>query len=127
MGRWTRAEPGFRHKTPQEVEEWLASWEAEFEAERAERERQRRARAAEYDEHRHQARLALVEQQSILKAQVAERTGLREKTSFPGMEERRRAAKIAKLDADVAETEANIVALVGEVGDPERAVRSHLI
>ncbi|MEU9507116.1 hypothetical protein AB0D32_12635 [Micromonospora sp. NPDC048170] len=122
MGQWTRAEPGFRHKTPQEVEEWLASWEAEYEAERAERERQRRARAAEYDEHRHQARLALVEQQSILKAQLAERTGLQEKTHFPGMEERRRAAKTAKLDADVAETEATIIALMDKVGDPETVV-----
>jgi hypothetical protein len=88
-GRWTRAEPGFRHKTPQEVKEWLASREAEYEAEQAERERQRRARAAEYDERRHQARLALVEQQSILNAQVAERTGLQERTRFPGMEDSR--------------------------------------
>ncbi|MEV2241069.1 hypothetical protein [Micromonospora sp. NPDC049891] len=122
MAQWTRAEPGFRHKTPQEVEEWLVSWEAEYEAGRAERERQRRARAAGYDERRHQARLALVEQQSILKAQIAERTGLQEKTRFPGMDERRRAAEIAKLDADVAETEANIVALICEVGDPETVV-----
>jgi hypothetical protein len=122
MGQWTRAEPGFRQKTPQEVEEWLASWEAEFEEEQAERERQRQARAAGYDERRHHARLALLEQQSSLTGRIAERTGLQDGTRFPGMEDRRRAVEIAKLEAEVVETEANIIGLQREVGDPETVV-----
>ncbi|WP_432955956.1 hypothetical protein [Micromonospora haikouensis] len=122
MGQWTRAEPGFRQKTPQEVEEWLASWRAEFEDEQAERERQRRARAAGYDEGRHHARLALLEQQSFLRGRIAERTGLQNGTRFPAMEERRRATEIAKLDAEVAEAEADIIALQREMGDPETVV-----
>lgn len=119
MAQWTRAEPGFRQKTQREVEEWLGSWDAEFEEEQAERERQRQARAPGYDERRHHARLALLEQQSILTGLVADRTGLQDGARFPAMEERRRTAEIARLDAEVAETEANIVALQGEVGDLE--------
>ncbi|OZV73096.1 hypothetical protein CA850_31480 [Micromonospora echinospora] len=122
MGQWTRAEPGFRQTAPQEVEEWLASWKAEFEEEQADRERQRQARAAGYDEGRHHARLALLEQQSILTGRIAELTGLQDGTRFPAMEEQRRAAEIAKLDAEVAETEANIIALQREVGAPETVV-----
>ncbi|ROO52035.1 hypothetical protein EDC02_6932 [Micromonospora sp. Llam0] len=120
VGEWTRAEPGFRKTTPQEFEEWLAYWKAEFEEEQAERERQ--ARAAGYDEGRHQSRLAPLEQQSFLTARIAERTGLQDRTCIPAMEERRRAAEIAKLDAEVAETETNIIALQREVGDSETVV-----
>jgi hypothetical protein len=120
--QWTRAEPSFRQLTSEEVDARMATWDAEFEARNAERDRQRAARVALYDQGREQARLALLEQQAILRHYSQELDDLRERRRFPAMPEQPRCAQIAELDQSVAAARTAVVRLQEEVGDVETVV-----
>jgi hypothetical protein len=61
----------------------MATWDAKFEARNAERDRQQAARVALYDEGREQARLALLEQQAILRHCSQKLDDLRERRAVP--------------------------------------------
>ena len=120
--QWTRAEPDFRPQTAEELDAWMAARDAEFRAGVAERDRQRAARVALYDEGRGQARLALLEQQAILRHHTAELDGLRERRRFPAMPDERRREQIAELERSVAASRAEVVRLQEAVGDAETVV-----
>jgi hypothetical protein len=120
--QWTRAEPGFRPWTSEEVDARMAAWDAEFEARNAERDRQRAARVALYDEGREQARLALLEQQVILRHYSQELDGPRERRLFPAMPEQRRREQIAAFEQSVAAAGTAVVRLQEDVGDVETVV-----
>jgi small-conductance mechanosensitive channel len=123
--QWTRAEPGFRQLTSEEVDAGMATWDAEFEARNAERDRQQAARVALYDEGREQARLALLEQQAILRHCSQKLDDLRERRRFPAMPEQPRRAQIAELQQSVAAARTAVVRLQEQVGDVETVVDQH--
>lgn len=120
--QWTRAEPGFRQMTGDEVKAWLAEMDAEFQREHAERERLRSQRQALYDESRYRARLALREQQSILDHASRSRDELLAKTRFPLMDDRRREQEISEQEEKIASAGEQIAALETQVGDCETVV-----
>ena len=123
--QWTRAEPGFRQLTSEEVDVGMATWDAEFEARNAERDRQQAARVALYDEGREQARLALLEQQAILRHCSQKLDDLRERRRFPAMPEQPRRAQIAELQQSVAAARTAVVRLQEQVGDVDTVVDQH--
>jgi hypothetical protein len=123
--QWTRAEPGFRQLTSEEVDAGMATWDAKFEARNAERDRQQAARVALYDEGREQARLALLEQQAILRHCSQKLDDLRERRRFPAMPEQPRRAQIAELQQSVAAARTAVVRLQEQVGDVETVVDQH--
>jgi hypothetical protein len=120
--QWTRAEPEFRPWTAEELDAWMAARDAEFRAGVAERDRQRAARVALYDEGREQARLALLEQQAILRHHTEELDDLRERRRFPAMPEQRRREQVAELERSVAAVRSEVVRLQEAVGDVEAVV-----
>jgi len=122
LEQWTRAEPGFRPRTSEEFDARIAAWDVEFEARNAERDRQRAARVALYDQGREQARLALLEQQAILRHRGQELDDLRARRRFPAMAEQPRRQQIAELEESVAGALTAIVRLQEEVGDVEAVV-----
>ncbi|GIF99003.1 hypothetical protein [Catellatospora citrea] len=117
--QWTRAEPGFRVKTAEDIDAWMAEMDERFKRERQESERERLARVPLYDEGRFLARWALREQQAILDHNVRERDELHARTSGAAMDERRRAGAIAQLDEVIAGAERRIAVLSVQVGDSE--------
>lgn len=105
--QWTRAEPGFRQLTDDELEDRLdaaaARSTARIEAERKAREE----RAPRYDDALAAARLELLEKQSVLESYLDERTAV---SSLKDREKRRE-----QLTAEVAQ-------LRTRVGDPEEVI-----
>jgi hypothetical protein len=98
FGQWTRAEPGFRPRTREEVEaeheEWLAGLDAWVEAEVAEAQRARADDVRERDE--------------ILSGQP-----------YPGMEDNRKQAHLAGLDQAITHSAEAAGRMVEAAGDPE--------
>lgn len=129
MSQWKRAEPGFRQpsaeKIKREIDADVAKARAESDATREERELQRRARVPQYDEGREQARLALLEQESILAYVTLEHAELQDGSRFPRMEPGRRAEQVEDLTRRIAAVEERIAALRVQVGDPEAVVERH--
>jgi hypothetical protein len=121
MEEWTRAEPGFSQMTEQEIEEMLAGVSretgAEFAADKARQERDRER----YDPERTQARLALLEQESILARRREEAEELRA-GRYSSWADERRAFEIAELEAGRARCEVEIERLASIVGDREDVV-----
>jgi hypothetical protein len=120
--QWTRAEPGFRQLTSDEVDARMAAWDAEFQARNAERDRERAARVALYDAGREQARLALLEQQAILGHHTEDSTTCVSADGSPAMPEQRRREQIAELERSVAAVRTEVVRLQEAVGDVETVV-----
>jgi hypothetical protein len=120
--QWTRAEPGFRPLTSEEIDAQIAEWDAESQARNAEQDRQRAARVALYDAGREQARLALLEQQAILGHHTEELDDLRERRRFPAMPEQQRCEQIAELERSVTTVRTAVVRLQEAVGDVETVV-----
>jgi hypothetical protein len=124
MEQWTRAEPGFRQMTDQEAQEMLdevgrrSDTEFAADATRQERDKER------YDPDREQARLSLLEQESILNRQREEIAELRA-GRYPAWSEERRAAKIAEMEHVVTPGEARIATLAAIVGDREDVVDAY--
>ena len=75
-----------------------------------------------YDEGREQARLALLEQQAILRHHTEELHDLRERRRFPAMPEQRRREQISELEEWVAAARAEVVRLQELVGGVETVV-----
>jgi hypothetical protein len=125
MAQWTRAEPGFRPKTDEEVDAYLNRLERES-AEQCEDERRlRAARIPGFDERRHQARLELLEVQSRLQYETEERDALVARTSFPAMADDRRAAAIAEAEKAIADLAERVARLEAEVGNPDTVIDQH--
>lgn len=98
------AGPG--RKTPDEFEaefqRQMPEDEARAAAEQEQAERDRLERAAGYDPELAQVRLALLEEQGILTAQVRERDEVISRELFPAMEDTRRDRHLARLRREIA-------------------------
>ncbi len=66
MCQWTRAEPGHRYLTREELDAHPAELDAKFERKWKERKRLQASRVSSYDEARYEARLELLERQSLV-------------------------------------------------------------
>lgn len=121
LEQWRRAEPAFRQMTDQEVKEMLDESgrrsDAEFAADIA---RQKRDRER-YDPEREQARLSLLEQESILIRQREEMVELGA-GRYPAMSDERRTAKIAEIEHAINDRETQIATLAAIVADREDVV-----
>jgi len=121
MDQWQRAEPGFRQRTDQELEDMLDEADrrsAEKLAATAARQEQDKKR---YNPEREQARLIVLEQESILSRQHEEIAEL-QTGRYPAMNEDRRTAKIAEIEHAANVRETRIAALASTVRDREDVV-----
>ena len=123
FGQWTRAEPGFRPKTREELdaehEQEMADLNARMEAESAQRETGHAAQAAAYEPKRARARLALLEQRALLVTFTMERDGITTREMFPCMADKAREQRLSQLEGDIARTSAVVDELSQLVGDAE--------
>lgn len=122
MGQWTRAEPGHRRLTTKQLE---ARWEREdrkLKRERAAADKQREARKQHYDPQRAQARLSLIENQSILDHLQTELAAFRDGSRYPGMEPVKRQKEMAELETKIERVQKFVKHLEAEVGDPEEVL-----
>jgi hypothetical protein len=122
MRQWTRAEPGFRQMTKEELEVDLAKSDEEFEARYAADEARWERDRARYDPAREAARLSLLEQQAGLEQARQELAQHMSGKLFPAMPADRRAVAMAELEAQIAKCEATVAQLREQVGDPEDVV-----
>lgn len=122
MRQWSRAEPGFRQMTMEEVREDWAREDAEQAAQRAEAEQGRQLRQAQYDPERERLRLSLLELEGYLRMKQLDRQGLVDQTSFPAMLDDRREVAVRECDADIALLQPQVNALREQLGDPETVV-----
>ena len=81
IGQWTRAEPGYRPQSADElrstIDQQVAADLARLDTEREKAQQDRAERAARYDRERDEARLALLGQMAILAGKTRERSRLR--------------------------------------------------
>lgn len=122
MDQWRRAEPGHRMLTTKQIE---ASWvqkDRKGEKARQRREEERETRKALYDEERAEARLALLEQTSLVPHEVTELTQYYDGTLFPKMGDTRRREKIIELERSIAARRIEIDRLTTLVGDPDTVI-----
>jgi len=82
-----------------ELHQWLAELPERSRLEAQAQQRTFDGRRESYDKARHDARLEMLEVASILAQRIDDRTRLATKTAFPAMDDTRRAAQIAELDA----------------------------
>lgn len=124
MEEWTRAEPGFQSMTEQDIDRALAevsrATEAEFAADKVRQGLDRER----YDADREQARVALLEQESILPRRGEQVEELRA-GRYSSWTDERRASEIAALEADMTRCKAEIERLASIVGDREDVVDQH--
>ncbi len=129
LGQWTRAEPGYRPKTREELdaehEQEMADLNARIDAEAAQRETEHAARAAAYEPQRARARLALLEQQGQLATFTMQRDQIVSRELFPCMAEKDRARDLDQLERDIAHTNAVVDELSQFVGDAESVPDTH--
>jgi hypothetical protein len=125
MGQWQRAEPGHRRMSVKQWEAQQARRERQREHQRAKDQARRERDKARYDEERSIARLRLIELQSSLDHGLTEVAGLREGTSFPAMDPKRRSSEIQDLENKVAGLNAEVDRLTPIVGDLEDVVDEH--
>lgn len=122
MDQWTRAEPGFRQMTEQEVDEMFAESDHQFaEAHAADVGRWERNKGR-YNPDREAARLALLERSSRLEFVHGEleRYGAMDPTRSSGW-----VGRIAELQQEAERHPPEIERLKASVGDPEDVVDSH--
>lgn len=131
LAQWTRAEPGFRRKTPAELqadrERWLAGMRADAKAEAARRDRERAARAASYDpaRARARARLALLAQRAVLAMDIQERDEIVAGKLYPLMAEQDRRRRLAELDRTIGHVSALAGELSHQASDVETVTDEH--
>jgi len=129
FGQWTRAEPGFRRKTPAELqadhERWLADLQATTKAETAQRHQERAARAVSYDPERARVRLALLEQHAVLAMDTEERDGIAAGEMYPLMPEEERQRRLAELDRKIGHTSVVVGGFSQQAGDMETVADEH--
>lgn len=119
---WARAEHGFRQWTEDELDQWMAQRDADFERDQAERKRQREENRARYDTERTAARLDLLEHQHLLAGRRLDLSQMRSGEAFPLMDPGRRSTRVSELEEVVAKHEAEVERLAPVVGDPEDVV-----
>ena len=122
---WTRAEPGHRMMTEEEVAAWMADLDRERDARRAADDARWKRDKAQYSADRENARYALLECEATRAHLEGEIEGLRSGEIFPGMPSDVRAKRVAGLIANRDHNEAEISKLVETVGDPETVVDVH--
>ncbi|CAI7979119.1 conserved hypothetical protein [Frankia sp. Hr75.2] len=129
MDQWTRAESDFHQQTE---EEWQAQWDAKCaerartrEQERAAEEALRQERKRQFDPQRAQARLALLEDQSILDRTLEELAEWRDGTRFPACSPARRDTEITGLENKAAKMRIEVERLQRIVEDPEAVIAEH--
>jgi hypothetical protein len=120
IGQWTRAEPGYRPQSPEElrstIDQQVAADRARLDAERERAKQARAERAARYDRERDEARLALLGQMAILAGKNKERDQLASGKLYPAMEDERRQEK---LDVDIKAAARTVDELTLIVGDAD--------
>jgi hypothetical protein len=129
IGQWTRAEPGYRPQSADElrstIDQQVAADRARLDAERERAQQDRAERAARYDRERDEARLALLGQLAILAGKSKERDQLASGELYPAMEDERRQEKLAKLDVDIKAAARSVDELALVVGDAEAVWDEH--
>lgn len=125
LEQWTRAEPGFRPLTGDELEQRFEQRRAQREAEQAEKARQREARKKFYDPGREACRLELIENESIMRHSQGELAELHDSARFPKMDSRQRAAKIGDLERSLDARLMRVARLREQVGDVEMVVDAY--
>ena len=123
VGQWTRAEPGYRPQSAEElrptIDQQVAADRARLAAERERAEQDRAERAGRYDRERDEARLALLGQMAILAGKTRERDQLASGKLYPAMEDERRQEELAKLDLYIKAVARTVDELTRVVGDAE--------
>ncbi|MFF2842452.1 hypothetical protein [Paenarthrobacter sp. NPDC057981] len=119
--QWQRAEPGFRQRTDRELEEMLDDAGRRGEEEYAVAAARQEQDKKRYDPEREQARLLVLEQESILSRQHEEIADL-QTGRYPAMNEDRRTTKIAEIEQAANDRERHIAALASIVGSREDVV-----
>jgi hypothetical protein len=122
---WTRAEPGHRMMTEQEVAAWMADLDRERDARRAADDARWKRDKAHYSADRENARYALLEREATRTRLEGVIERLRSGEVSPGMPPDARVKRIAGLEADRGHNEAEISKLAETVGDPETVVDVH--
>jgi hypothetical protein len=129
IGQWTRAEPGYRPQSAEElrstIDQQVAADPTRLDAERERAEQDRAERAARYDRERDQARLALLGQMAILAGKSKERDQLASGKLYPAMEDERRQTKLAELDLEIKAAARTVDELTPVVGDAEAVWDEH--
>jgi hypothetical protein len=123
IGQWTRAEPGYRAQSAEElrsmIDRRVAIDMARLDAERQRAKQDRAQRAARYDRKRDTARLALLGQTAILTGKTRKRDQLASRELYPAMEDERRRTELAKLVLDIKAAARAVDELTAVVGDVE--------
>lgn len=122
---WTRAEPGHRTMTEEEVAAWMADLDCEHKARHAADDARWERDKERYSEDREHARYALLEREASRARLAGEIEGLRSGEVFPGMQPDARAKRIAGLEAEQGRNETEILRLANTVGDAETVVDVH--
>lgn len=125
LSQWTRAEPDHRMLTDKQIEMLLKQQDLEFEEHHAAERERFEQNSERYDPERESARLALLEQQSRLDYEMDEVKALRSGERFPAMDLKKRAERVAELDASIAVLQAEVGRLRSHVGNPEQVVDVH--
>lgn len=129
IGQWTRAEPGYRPQSAEElrseIDRQVAADRARRDAKHARAKQDRAERAARYDRERDEARLALLGQMAILTGKTRERDQVASRKLYPAMEDERRQAKLAELDVDIKVAARTVDQLTAVVGDVEAVWDEH--
>ena len=120
--QWTRAEPGFRTLTEAECQARMDQWDADFDSEQKRKQAARQERARHYDPEREQARLQLLEDESILRHAMQESAELDGGSPLPAMPKNRRADMLTNLQGKMARYQERVDRLKTQVGDPETVV-----
>ena len=122
MDQWRRAEPDHRMLTTKQIEaDWFRQ-DRELEKARQRLEEERETRKALYDEERAEARLALLEQTSLVPHEVTELTQYQDETLLSKMDDTRRREMIIELERSIAARRIEIDRLTTLVGDPETVI-----
>lgn len=124
MDEWTRAEPGHRMMTDDEVTAWMVEMRRESDAQHAADEARWVKDTERYSPEREGARYELLERQAMRARLEGDLEAYRSGTRFPGMQADARAKEIAKIAADLERNEHEISRLSAIVGDPEDVVDS---
>lgn len=119
MEEWERAEPGFRRKSDREVEVQWTAMDRKFEREQTAREAARQEQLLRYDKERAEARLALLEAESVLDHKLRELAQFKSGEAFPRMAHQQRGARVMELEQAIATRRAQVKSLRPVVGDPE--------
>jgi hypothetical protein len=123
LEQWTSADPSPPGKALEEyeagLEQRLAEADVRFLAAQAQAEQDRAERAKHYDRDRAEARLALLEEQSILASKVRERDEIITGERFRCGPENERRRLLADLERGIAAKTTEVDDLLAVVGDPE--------